>query len=181
MDTSPDGSGSGGGGQQTPGSQQNNSSHTSNTAYSPPNVQNTSQLHQQQPLPQEIPQQSQFYTNNNAANNPQFFNPNDPAFTTQNFDTSYLAAAANSFDISQQQNPQQPLDYTQSQIWEMSNGVGTGLTPGGPGSGADIMNMNDVDWNQMMEGLGDWNQQVLLGHEDGGVGGMEPMAEMGRS
>jgi hypothetical protein len=183
MDTSPDGSGSGsgGGGQQTPSSQQNNSSRTSNTAYSPPNAQNISQLHQQQQPPQELPQQSQFYTNNNAAtNNPQFFNPNDPAFTTStvhSFDTSYLAAAANSFDLSQQQHPQQSLDYTQSQIWEMSNGGGgTGLTPGDPG-GADIMNMSDVDWNQMMEGLGDWNQQILLGNEDGVVGGM---AEVGR-
>jgi hypothetical protein len=177
MDTSPDGSGNGGGGQQTPGSQQNNSSHTSNTAYSPPNAQ---QSHQQQQPPL---QQPQFYNTANAAvtNNPQFFNPNDPAFNTSpnNFDTSYLAAAANSFDASQQQ-----VDYTQSQVWEMANGGSTGLTPGGPGTGADIMNMSDVDWNQMMEGLGDWNQQVLLGHEDGGGGGgvigggMEGMAEV---
>ena len=47
MDTSPDGSGGGGGGQHTPSSQQNNSSHTSNTAYSPPNTQHPHQ-HQHQ-------------------------------------------------------------------------------------------------------------------------------------
>jgi len=29
------------------------------------------------------------------------------------------------------------------------------------------MNMSDVDWNQMMEGLGDWNQQVLVGNDGG--------------
>ena len=183
MDTSPDGSGSGsgGGGQLTPGSQQNNSSHTSNTAYSPHNAQSIPQSHhhqqQQHPQPQQASQQSQFY-NNSATHNPQFFNPNDPAFATSNFDTSYLAAAATSFDTSQQQ--QQPnLEYTTSQIWEMS-GSDTGLTPGGPG--ADIMNMSDVDWNQMMEGLGDWNQQVLLGHEErgGGVGTIEGIAEVGK-
>ena len=189
MDTSPDGSGSGGGGgQHTPNSQQNNiSSHASNTAYSPPNAQNKSQSqsHQQQ-LPHQTPQNPQYYnphtdnSNNNATHNPQFFNPNDPSFTatTNNFDTTYLAAAATSFDTSQQQ---QNLEYTQSQIWEMSGG-GTGLTPGGPG--ADIMNMSDVDWNQMMEGLGDWNQQILLDHDvqgaEFGVGGTEGMAEVGR-
>jgi hypothetical protein len=61
----------------------------------------------------------------------------------------------------------------QSQVWETSGGGGgggggTGLTPGGPEG--DIMTMSDVDWNQMMEGLGDWNQPPVVVGGDGGTG-----------
>ena len=152
MDTSPDGSG-GGGGQHTPSSQQNNSSHTSNTAYSPPNAQNP----QQQQPQQQRQQQTQPNPQSHNLNNSTLFDPNDPIFTT-GFDMSSYAAT--SFDPGQQQDFMQ-----QSQVWEMGGSSGTGLTPGGPG--ADIMNMSDVDWNQMMEGLGDWNQQVLVGNDGG--------------
>jgi hypothetical protein len=33
------------------------------------------------------------------------------------------------------------------------------------------MNMSDVDWNQMMEGLGDWNQPVMVGGDGTGYDG----------
>lgn len=36
--------------------------------------------------------------------------------------------------------------------------------------------MSDVDWNQMMEGLGDWNQAILL---EQGDGSLEQMAAAG--
>lgn len=152
MDTSPDGSGGAGGGQHTPNSQQNNSSHTSNTAYSPPNSQ----------IPQQNQQQhQQQHPNTNL--NPTLFDPHDPAFTANTtFDMSSYPAT--SFNPAQMQQ-----DFLQqSQVWETGGGGGgggTGLTPGGPGG--DIMNMSDVDWNQMMEGLGDWNQQTLVGGGDG--------------
>jgi hypothetical protein len=55
---------------------------------------------------------------------------------------------------------QQQQDFMQPQAWEMS---GTGLTPVGGGGEVDVMNMSDADWNQMMEGLGDWNSTVLGG------------------
>lgn len=157
MDTSPDGSGGGGGGQHTPSSQQNNSSHTSNTAYSPPNTQNPHQ-HQHQHQHQQHP---------NTHLNPTFFDPHDTTFTTTAFDMSSYPAT--SFDPAQMQQ-----DFLQqSQVWEIGGGGGgvggggTGLTPGGP----DIMNMSDVDWNQMMEGLGDWNQQVVVGGDGAGYDG----------
>lgn len=157
MDTSPDGSGGGGGGQHTPSSQQNNSSHTSNTAYSPPGAQN-----QQQQQNQHHHQQTQPQPNPNTIPNT-LFDPNDPTFSTT-FDMSPYTAQ--SFDHQQQ-------DFLQSQVWEMGGG-GTGLTPGGPGSGpeGDIMNMSDVEWNQMMEGLGDWNSQMLVANDGGGYDGM---------
>lgn len=150
MDTSPDGSG-GGGGQHTPSSQQNNSSHTSNTAYSPPNAQNLQQQ-QNQPKAQQTSHPQTPNLQHNNSNNPTLL---DPTFSTTFEIPSY---SANSFDPSQQQQP----DFLQSQVWEMG---GTGLTPGGPG-GPDIMNMSDVDWNQMMEGLGDWNQNMLVSSDN---------------
>lgn len=150
MDTSPDGSG-GAGGQHTPSSQQNNSSHASNTAYSPPNAQTQQQQQQQQYSMPSTSQPQPF----NVASNPAFFDPHDPAFTTASFDMSSYTTAA--FDVSQH-------DFSQTQGWEMG---GTGLTPGG--SGADIMNMSDADWNQMMEGLGDWNTQMLAANSGLGV------------
>lgn len=159
MDTSPDGSGVGNGGQHTPSSQQNNSSHSSNTAYSPPNAQNQTQQQQQQQN-QTFPPTSQSQPYDTT-----FFNPNDPAFTTASFDMSSYQTT--SFDIPQQ-------DFSESQGWGMSGATGltpgpggTGLTPGGPGN--DIMNMSDADWNQMMEGLGDWNSHVLLGNQNAGM------------
>ncbi|KAM0723098.1 hypothetical protein Q7P37_001298 [Cladosporium fusiforme] len=159
MDTSPDGSGAGG--QHTPSSQQN-SSHTSNTAYSPQTQQDAiQQQHQNHPPPTSQPA----YTTNNQT----FFDPNDPAFTTA-FDMSSFPATA--FEAQSQQS------FLQNQTWDSGGGggglgTGTGLTPGGPG--VDIMTMSDVDWNQMMEGLGDWNQAALLGQE----GNVEQMATNG--
>ena len=157
MDTSPDGSG-GGGGQHTPSSQQNNSSHTSNTAYSPPNAQNLQHQQSHQTQPQHIPNsQAPNLNHNNNTNNPTLF---DPTFSTTFEIPSYPSA---SFDPAQQQHQPQ-TDFLQSQVWEMG---GTGLTPGASG-GPDIMNMSDVDWNQMMEGLGDWNQQMLVSSDNFG-------------
>jgi hypothetical protein len=158
MDTSPDGSGGAGGGQHTPSSQQNNSSHTSNTAYSPPNIPQNQQQHQNQQQQHQHP---------NTHLNPTLFDPHDTSFTTTTFDMSSYPPT--SFDPAQMQQ-----DFLQqSQVWEMSGGGGgggggTGLTPGGPEG--DIMTMSDVDWNQMMEGLGDWNQPPVVVGGDGGTG-----------
>lgn len=135
MDTSPDESG-GSGEQHTPNSLQNNSSHTSNTAYSPPNAQD--QQHYQTARAQH-PSQSTTYDNNLN-----FFDPNDPSFTT-NFETSSFPATA--FDHQQHGFPH-PSDWSSGK---------TGLTPGAPG--VDMMNVSDFDWNQMMEGMGDWNDE----------------------
>jgi hypothetical protein len=161
MDTSPDGSGGGGGGQHTPSSQQNNSSHTSNTAYSPPNLQTQQQQQQQQN--QSNPNPQPLNTNNHNSNSTLF----DPTFPST-FDLSSYPATTTSFDASHATQLQQGFLQPQSQVWEMS----TGLTPGAGGPEADIMNMSDVDWNQMMEGLGDWNSQMLVVDGGGGFDGM---------
>lgn len=145
MDTSPDGSG---GDQQTPNSQQNQSSHTSNTAYSPLNM-------------QDFPNSNngQRPNNNTISAEQNFFNidPNDPsAFLSTNFDMHSFPP--NPFDT------QQPGFVLPQQKWDGENlgfgGASTGMTPG-----ADMMAMSDAEWNQVMEGLGDWEPQRTVGHE----------------
>jgi hypothetical protein len=76
---------------------------------------------------------------------------------TDNNSFLFDPSLTNTFDVSFDQQQQ---DFMQPQAWEMS---GTGLTPVGGGGEVDVMNMSDADWNQMMEGLGDWNSTVLGG------------------
>lgn len=154
MDTSPDGSG--GGGQHTPSSVQNNnnnSSHTSNPACSPPNQQVPAQQQPSQPQPA--------FTNDTA-----FFAPSNAGFSTD-FDMSSFST--NTFDPQRQQQQQQQ-EFLQTQAWDSG---GTGLTPGA--SGIDIMNLSEADWNEMMEGMGEWNEQMLVGS------GLEPKTAAGGS
>lgn len=136
MDTSPDGSG---GDQHTPNSQQNPSSHTSNTAYSPLNMQD--------------------FTTTSANNmaNPAFFemDVNDPTgFISTDFDM-------NQFPANSYENQQQGFVLPQ-QGWDA--GGGTGFTPGASGM-ADMVGMSDPDWNQVLEGLGEWDSGKTIGHE----------------
>lgn len=177
MDTSPDGSGAGG--QHTPSSQQN-SSHTSNTAYSPPNQQDLNQQHRQHHQQHHQPPTSQPSYPTNPTHQP-FFSSTDASFTS-NFDMSSYTTT--SFPAQPQQQQQQHQSFLHShQTWDSAANLndtsnlssGTGLTPGG-GPGVDIMAMSDVDWNQMMEGLGDWNQAILL---EQGDGSLEQMAAAG--
>jgi len=138
MDTSPDGSG---GDQHTPNSRQNQSSHTSNTAYSPLDLQD-------------------FTTNANNMPNPAFFDidTNDPTgFISTDFDM-------HSFPANLYENQQQGFVLPQ-QNWDAGGGGGgTGFTPGPSGMG-DMVGMSDADWTQVLEGLGDWDPGKTVGHE----------------
>lgn len=138
MDTSPDGSG---GDQHTPNSQQHQSSHTSNTAYSPLNMQD-------------------FTNNANNMPNPAFFeiDANDPSgFISTDFEMHSFPS--NPFD-----NQQQGFVLPQRNWDDGGGGGGTGFTPGASGMG-DMVGMSDADWSQVLEGLGDWDPAKTIGHE----------------
>ena len=140
MDTSPDTSG---GEHHTPNSstQQNMSTHTSNTGYSPQNLQ------QQDPSSGGMGPTPGQLTG--------LFEPNDGTFSTDFDMHSFPAATA---------DQQQPGFVLPSNWGTGSTGLTpgpTGLTPGTSGMG-DLMGMTDADWNQMMDNMSftDWESGV---------------------
>ena len=139
MDTSPDGSGAD---NQTPNSstqsQQNVSTHTSNTGYSPQNMQyqdqTTNGLH------------------NGTGQYTGIFDPNDPSFSTDFNMHNYTGASM----PNQQQGFVLPTNWTGGTATGLTPGPtgltpgATGMTPGASGMG-DMIGMTDADWNQIMD------------------------------
>ncbi|KAK6395382.1 hypothetical protein LTR65_000853 [Meristemomyces frigidus] len=143
MDLSPDGSGD----QRTPSStsfsQQNASSHTSHTGHSPANQQQSSGG-----VPRDLAGLSGIFDPNNNSFSPDFDMHNFPASTTD------------------------PQGFVLPQNWDEGR-TGftpgpTGMTPGRtgmtPGSGmeelANAMGLSDADWNQVLDGFGNWDSGV---------------------
>lgn len=132
MDMSPDGSS---GEHRTPNSsaqsQQNMSTHTSNTGYSPQNLQPDQASSGIQPSPGRLTG---------------LFDPNDNSFSTD-FDMHSFPAATGD---NQQQGFVLPSGWGAGSTG-LTPGP-TGFTPGASGMG-DMMGMTDADWNQMMENM----------------------------
>ncbi|KAK5114933.1 hypothetical protein LTR62_002092 [Meristemomyces frigidus] len=143
--TSPEGSND----NKTPesSSNQNPSSRTSNTAYSPQDMQQQQQQQQQQHIPQSStsyqldPTQTQFTSNNFA-------------FDLSNAPGSHSAAAARSLPPDQTN-----YNFSLPENWNIDStgftpGAHTGMTPGPtgftPGASYNDM-MTDADWTQMLD------------------------------
>ena len=144
MDTSPDGSGSGGG-HQTPNSstQQNMSTHTSHTGYSPQNIQQSSDTPPSGRMPNE-----------HGRLGAGIFAHNDTSYSTDFDMHSFPASAADQ----QQQGFVLPTDWGAASGLTPGMSGSTGFTPGPTGftPGAnmgDMMGMTDADWNQMMDNM----------------------------
>jgi hypothetical protein len=154
MDVSP---GTSTGEHRTPNSssQHNLSAHTSNTGYSPQNV--------QQPSDQSEP---------GRLTGPSLFNPNDSAFSADFDMHSFPSTGA---DAQQQQGFVLPSNWGSSGTGLTPGPTGmtpgaTGMTPGPTGftpgaSGmSEMINMSDADWNQMMDTMGfsqEWETGVV--------------------